>query len=63
MTRPRHAEEGGMETTIDLPDALGQAQTIALTPDEQLAFWKALAEPPVLTPAQRQLGELMRGKQ
>lgn len=52
-----------METTIDLPDALGQAQTIALTPDEQLAFWKALAEPPVLTPAQRQLGELMRGKQ
>ena len=39
-----------------------EAQTIALTPDEQLAFWKALAEPPVLTPAQRKLGELMRGK-
>jgi uncharacterized protein (DUF1778 family) len=39
-----------------------QSQTIALTPDEQLAFWKALSEPPVLTPAQRKLGELMRGK-
>jgi uncharacterized protein (DUF1778 family) len=40
-----------------------RAQTLALTPDEQLAFWKALSEPPVLTPAQRKLGELMRGKQ
>jgi uncharacterized protein (DUF1778 family) len=39
-----------------------RAQTIALTPDEQLAFWRALSEPPVLTPAQRKLGELMRGK-
>jgi hypothetical protein len=29
--------------------------------DEQLAFWKALTDPPVLTPAQRQLGEQMRG--
>ena len=39
-----------------------RAQTIVLTPDEQMAFWKALHEPPVLTPAQRKLGELMRGK-
>ena len=39
-----------------------EGQTIALTPAEQLAFWKALSEPPVLTPAQRKLGELMRGK-
>lgn len=39
-----------------------QAQTIALTPEEQLAFWNALSEPAVLTPVQRKLGELMRGK-
>jgi uncharacterized protein (DUF1778 family) len=39
-----------------------EGQTIALTPDEQLAFWKALSEPPVLSAAQRKLGELMRGK-
>jgi uncharacterized protein (DUF1778 family) len=41
---------------------VGAAQAIALTKDEQLAFWKALAEPPVLTPAQRKLRKLMRGK-
>lgn len=34
-------------------------QTLAMTPDEQLAFWKALAEPPTLTRAQRRLGSLM----
>ena len=39
-----------------------RAQTVALTPAEQLAFWKALSDPPVLTPAQRKLGEVMRGK-
>jgi uncharacterized protein (DUF1778 family) len=37
-------------------------QTIALTPDEQLAFWNALNEPPKLTVAQRRLGALMRGR-
>lgn len=37
-------------------------QTIALTPDEQLAFWTALSEPARLTPAQEQLGRLMRGE-
>lgn len=36
-------------------------QTIALTPDEQLAFWNALREPPKLTPAQERLAKLMRG--
>ena len=36
-------------------------QTLALTPEEQLAFWKALAEPTTLTEAQRRLGALMRG--
>jgi len=37
-------------------------QTIALTPDEQLAFWNALNEPPRLTEAQRLLGAAMRGE-
>jgi uncharacterized protein (DUF1778 family) len=37
-------------------------QTIALTADEQLAFWTALSEPARLTPAQRRLGALMRGE-
>ena len=35
--------------------------TIILTPDEQLAFWAALDEPGQLSPAQIQLGRLMRG--
>jgi uncharacterized protein (DUF1778 family) len=39
-----------------------QAQAISLTPDEQLAFWNALNEPPRLTEAQRQLGAVMRGE-
>ncbi|MBP7712866.1 MAG: DUF1778 domain-containing protein [Gammaproteobacteria bacterium] len=37
-------------------------QVVALTPDEQLAFWQALTEPPRLTDAQRALGALMRGE-
>lgn len=37
-------------------------QTIALTPNEQLAFWNALSETPRLTDAQRKLGSLMRGE-
>ena len=36
--------------------------TIAMTPDEQLAFWTALSEPAALTPAQKKLGKLMRGE-
>ncbi len=37
-------------------------QAIVLTPDEQLAFWNALNEPPKLTAAQRRLGAAMRGE-
>ena len=40
-----------------------QEQTISLTPEEQLAFWKALAEPAKLTEAQRRLGAIMRGEE
>ena len=36
-------------------------QVIALTPDEQLAFWTALSQPAKLTAAQKKLGALMRG--
>ncbi len=43
-------------------EAAGEA-TIALTPDEQIAFWNALAAPAAkLTPAQRRLGKIMRGQ-
>jgi uncharacterized protein (DUF1778 family) len=38
-----------------------EAQVLALTPDEQLAFWTALHEPVRLTKRQKELGRLMRG--
>ena len=37
-------------------------QTIAMAPEEQIAFWKALNEPVTLTSAQRRLGKMMRGE-
>jgi uncharacterized protein (DUF1778 family) len=37
-------------------------QTLALTPDEQLAFWNALNETPTLTEAQKRMGAMMRGE-
>ena len=39
-----------------------ESQTIALTADEQLAFWNALNESVKLTPAQKKLGKVMRGE-
>ena len=36
--------------------------TLTLTADEQLAFWNALNEAPVLSDAQRRLGAIMRGE-
>jgi uncharacterized protein (DUF1778 family) len=51
--------------------AVGQARrevehakqnTIALSAEEQLAFWNALNTPPRLSKSQRQLGRLMRGE-
>jgi hypothetical protein len=42
-------------------EAAGE-QVIALTPAEQLAFWKALQEPQRLTKRQKELGRLMRGE-
>ena len=40
-----------------------EQNTIRLTADEQLAFWKALQAPAKLTKAQRALGRLMRGEE
>jgi uncharacterized protein (DUF1778 family) len=37
-------------------------EAIALTPEEQLAFWNALHAAPRLTDAQRRLGAAMRGE-
>jgi uncharacterized protein (DUF1778 family) len=37
-------------------------QTIAMTPEEQLAFWTALNAPVKLTAAQKKLGKLMQGE-
>ena len=53
--------------TVTVPQARAEVfaareQTIALTPDEQLAFWQALSATPKLTPAQRRLGKAMRGE-
>ena len=39
-----------------------EQQTIALSPDEQLAFWNALNETPRLTEPQEKLGAVMRGE-
>jgi len=38
-----------------------EEHTIRLSPEAQLAFWKALNEPVRLTEAQKELGALMRG--
>jgi uncharacterized protein (DUF1778 family) len=39
-----------------------EEQTLVLTAEEQLAFWKALNETPTLTATQEKLGSLMRGE-
>lgn len=51
--------------TIIVPQAYREVasaseQTIALSPDEQLAFWRALQAPSKPTPAQKRLGALVR---
>lgn len=35
---------------------------IVMTPDEQLEFWNAINETPVLTESQKRLGAMMRGE-
>lgn len=58
---------GSRRRMVDVPQApwdieLAQQQVIVLTPDEQLAFWTLLNQPPKLTPEQRKLGAVMRGE-
>jgi uncharacterized protein (DUF1778 family) len=53
--------------TVTVPQARREVraadqQVIALTPEEQLAFWNALNESARLTPSQRRLGAIMRGR-
>lgn len=53
--------------TVTVPQAqrefrAAHENVIRLTPEEQLALWTALNEPPKLTAAQKKLGALMRGK-
>ncbi|MFM7059066.1 MAG: DUF1778 domain-containing protein [Planctomycetota bacterium] len=40
--------------------ASAREQTVLLSPDEQLAFWRALQAPSKLTPAQKRLAAIMR---
>ncbi len=42
-------------------EAAGE-QIIALSAEEQIAFWNALNRPPRLTEAQQHLGAIMRGE-
>ena len=62
----RHVSVSDYVRTVTVPQARREVRTakdqvIVLTPEEQLSFWNALNEMPVLTPAQRRLGSIMRG--
>ena len=53
--------------TVTVPQArrevlAAQERTLAMTPEEQLAFWNALSAPTTLTDSQKRLGALMRGE-
>jgi uncharacterized protein (DUF1778 family) len=53
--------------TVTVPQARREVesareQSIALSPEEQLAFWNALRASPKLTRAQKELSSLMRGE-
>ena len=63
----RHVSVSDYVRTVTVPQAQREVraaaeQVLAMTPEEQLAFWKALNETPKLTPAQRRLGSIMRGR-
>jgi len=42
--------------------AAAESKSIAMTPEERLQFWNALAKQPKLTRAQKELGAMMRGE-
>ena len=55
-----HVEEA-CNTFKEVEEA--EQNSIALSTDEQLAFWNALNEAPRLTSAQKKLGAIMRGEE
>ena len=62
----RHVSVSDYVRTVTVPQARREVraaaeQVIAMTPEEQLAFWNALNETAKLTPMQRRLGSMMRG--
>ncbi len=63
----RHVSVSDYVRAVTVPQArrevrAAREQVVALTPEEQVAFWNALQEPPKLTAAQRRLGAIMRGE-
>jgi uncharacterized protein (DUF1778 family) len=63
----RHISVSDYVRTITVPQAkreiaAASEQVIAMSAEEQLAFWNALNEIPVLTSRQRRLGAIMRGE-
>lgn len=63
----RHISVSDYIRAVAVPQAkreiqAAREQVVALTPDEQLAFWNALNQTPLLTAAQRRLGAIMRGE-
>ncbi len=65
--RLRHISVSDYVRTVTVAQARREVQasheqTIVLTPHEQVEFWNALNEKPVLTDAQRKLGAIMRGE-
>jgi uncharacterized protein (DUF1778 family) len=63
----RHVSISDYVRAVTVPQARREVlaaneHVIAMTPEEQLLFWNALSAPPRLTPAQRRLGSLMRGR-
>lgn len=63
----RHISVSDYVRTVTVPQArsevrAAQQNVIRLSPEEQLALWTALNEPPKLTSAQKKLGAIMRGE-
>jgi uncharacterized protein (DUF1778 family) len=63
----RHVSISDYVRAMTVPQArrevlAARQQALALTPEEQGAFWNALNAPPALTPAQKRLGAVMRGE-
>jgi uncharacterized protein (DUF1778 family) len=63
----RHISVSDYVRTVTVPQAkreveAARQQVISLSPEEQLAFWNALNQTPILTKNQRRLGAIMRGE-